>query len=482
MSINIYDNGAYVRVVNSSTNVVVNYVKTTLVIQKDNSGSFFMKNDSFINYYKYCDIATPSTNSLDELIALITSWNTTSGSVSTSFDQSIVDNMSRLKVSSPLNIQLKLQNMYDVNPIQFTEITACNAISSYNTNQNSVNMNLISSAGSRIIRQSKLYPTHTYGSTSFAIVNGTLTTNNTNSNVVSKIGLFDDSNDITNGVGGNGVFFKYDNISNCALVYRTNYGGSQVDYPVLQSNWNIDILDGGGVSGKTLQFASPTEFVFEWNQVSNSNTVRAGIYGSKVHYCHVFSNMPLFGNPCLPVRWEIGHDSNLGSPNSATMVQGPATVYTDAVYNGPYPTFSKNKYGFLSLTTQWCSKPLISIRLQSEYTRAKIIPIEFELLNIAPGGIGKWSVVLNGSLIDYDWCSVSNSYAQIDYDSTDIDNGTVIASGFFYDTGVTKISLSDKDIQLLSAIDGTRDVLTLKVSLVNGTLNLTGSVTWQEKE
>jgi hypothetical protein len=481
MSIYIYDNGAYVRVVNSDNNTVINYIKSTLVIQKDNNDSFFLKNDSFINYYRYCNVATPSTGNMDELITMLTSWNTP-GTISTTFDSSMMDMMSQLKVSSPKVVQLSLQNLFDSSPLKIDELTASSAVSTYNSNQNSVNMNLIATTGSRIVRQSKLYPTNIHGTTSFAYVNGILTTNTTNSNVVSKIGLFDDSNDIVNGVGGNGVFFKYDNTSNLALVYRTNYGGSQADYIVPQSSWNIDPLNGSGVSGQTLNVSAVTDYIFEWHQVSNSNVVRAGIFGNGLKYAHAFSNMPLFGNPCLPVRWEIGHDSNLGSANSATMVQGPATVYTDTPYEGPYNIFGEHRSQFVSLTTPWCVHPLMSIRLQAPYERSKLIPSEIELLNIAPGGVGQWSLVLNGSLNDPSWQTVSQSSAETDMNSTAISGGRVLASGYFYDAGVTKISLTDKDIELLCSINGTQDVLTFVIKLVNGALNISNTLTWKERD
>lgn len=482
MSISIYDNGAYVRVVNNATNVVVNYIKSTLVIQKDNNNAFFLKNDSYINYYKYVDVTTPTSDDLDHLISIITGWNITLAAATTTFNPSMLDTLSQLKVSSPYNVQLKIQNTYDSNPLCVDEFSWGNAISSYNQNRNSVNMNLIATNGSRLIRQSKLYPTHTYGSTSFAIVNGTLTTNITNSNVTSKIGLFDDSNDIGWGVGGNGIFFNYNNTSNVSLIYRTNYGGSQVDYEVSQSNWNIDTLNGTGISGETINLSTPTNFIFEWNQISNSNNVRAGIFGHGLHYAHVFSNMPLFGNPSLPVRWEIGHDPALGDPTSATMVQGPATVYSDTIYTGTYNSFTSSRESFVSITDSNSPFPLITVRLQSTYGRAKLRPTACEILNTAPGGVGEWSLVLTGDLNNADWQPITNSYAEIDTNSTVATNGRVVASGYFYDAGVTKIDLKNKDIEVVSRINGYQDILCLQVALVNGTVNAIGSLTWCERD
>lgn len=481
MTISIYDNGAYIRVVDDATSVIVNYVKSTLVIQKDNSNSFFLKNDNYITYYNYADVITPASNDLDQLLSILTGWNVTAPS--TTFDTSLMDSFSRLRVSTQPNVQLKIQNVYDSNSLQIDELTTSNAISSYNTYHNAVNMIAIPAVGSRIVRQSKLYPTHTHGSTSLAIVNGTLTTNVTNSNMTTKIGVFDDSNDIVTGIGGNGIFFKYNNSSNLSLVYRTNYGGSQVDYEVSQNSWNVDSLNGAGVSGQILSPSQPTNFVFEWNQVYKPKNVRVGIFNNGVNYCHVFSNMPPFGNPSLPVRWEIGHDSNLGEPNTATCVQGPATVYTDASYIGTYNTFSYSRTEFVTMSTPGNMTPLLSIRAKQQYNRAKIVPIEVEVTNVGGGGVGKWNLFIRSVLDTPTWTPISDSYVEIDESSAGTTtDGTLLACGYFVDAGVTKVSLTDKQIELLSSINGLQDILTIRVDLIYGTINTSASITWNERD
>jgi hypothetical protein len=73
--VSIHNESAYVRVVHDD-GVVVCYVKATLVVQKLNPNVFMLKCDSLQNYYKYSDVVTPTTANIDELLALITSWNT----------------------------------------------------------------------------------------------------------------------------------------------------------------------------------------------------------------------------------------------------------------------------------------------------------------------------------------------------------------------------------------------------------------------
>jgi len=489
--VHMYNEGAYIRVTNDNNGVMVNYNKSTLVIQRDSDNTFFMKNDSFINYYNYTDVATPVSTSLNNLISIIASWNTSMGSnisvtSTTTFSSTMLDSLSRLKVSSQPDTVMTINTTYNKNPSRIDEFTLSNAVSSHDGSKGVVNMNLVSTTGSRIIRQSKLYTPHVFGSTTTAIVNGVLTTNNTNSNVVSMIGVFDNSNDVIGASAqstGNGVFFKYDNTSNLKLVHRTNITGTQVDTVVPQGNWNIDPLDGNGPSGLTLNVASPNSFVFEWNQANASAIAKAGVYANGVSFCHVFSNVAMFGNPALPVRWEIAHDSNLGTANSATMVQGPAVIYTDEPYTGPNKTFAYDIGSNFKLMNTTGTSPLMSIRLANTFERAKIYPKDLEIINIAAGGVGKWQLTLNPTLIDASFSSVdASSFAEGDSNATDAVGGVSVASGYIYSAGVTKVPLNDKDISLLCSIDGTQDVLTLQVTNINGTLNVSSSIEWVEQD
>ena len=483
--------GAYIRVTNDNNGVVVNYVKSTLVIQRDSVNTFFMKNDSFINYYNYVDVATPESSNIDNLMSIITSWNTSMSSnltvtSTTTFSSAMLDPLSRLKVSSQPDTVMFLNTTYNKNPLRIDEITLSNAVSSHDADKGVVNMNLVSTTASRIVRQSKLYTPHVFGSTTTAIVNGTLTTNNTNSNVVSRIGVFDDANDVS-GAGaqstGNGIFFQYDNTSNLRLVHRTNTSGSQVDTVVQRSSWNLDKLDGTGASGLTLNVTSPTNFVFEWNQANSSSIARAGVYANGVSFCHVFSNVSMFGNPALPVRWEIAHNSNLGTANSATLVQGPAVIYTDEPYTGPNKTFAYDLGSNFKLINTVSTVPLLSIRLSNTYERAKIYPKELEIVNIAAGGVGKWQLSLNPTLTGASFSNIAtSSFAEGDSNATALSDGVNVASGYIYDAGVTKVPLNDKDISLLCSINGTQDILTLQLTNINGALNVSSSIEWIEQE
>lgn len=81
MPVTISNESAYVKVTHND-GVVIYYVKASLLIQKHNSNTFSLKCGSVENFYKYTDIATPITGSIDNLLDTIMSWNT---SMSNSF-------------------------------------------------------------------------------------------------------------------------------------------------------------------------------------------------------------------------------------------------------------------------------------------------------------------------------------------------------------------------------------------------------------
>lgn len=490
-TVHMYNDGAYIRVTNDDNGVVINYVKASLIIQKDSDNTFFLKNDSIINYYNYVDVSTPISTSIDNLISQIKSWNTSmSSNLSvtsvTTFSDSMMDPFNRLKTSYPQDILLSLNTTFNSNGLHIDELSS-NAMSTFDASKGVVSMNVMNSTGSRIVRQSKLYPYHVYGSTSTAIVNGVLTTNNTNSNIVSRIGVFDDSNDVNGGNGqqptGNGVFFQYDNKSNLRLVHRTNVGGSQVDTFVPRASWNLDTLDGNGASGVTLNVTEPVNFLFEWNQANSVAVAKAGIYRNGVKYCHAFSNAPLFGNASLPVRWEMFHDSNLGSANSATMIQGNAVILSDSEFKGNKNAFAYDLGSNFKLLNASSNLALFSIRLSDTYERAQVNIDKLEIINISTGGVGKWQLILNPSSLtgQVSFSNVaSTSFVEADASGLQADGGTCVASGYIYDAGVTHVPLSQKEISLLCSITGQQDTLTLQATNINGTLNLSASMEWNE--
>lgn len=500
--LNFYNAGAYIRVVNTATGVDVRVTKANLLIQKDSDSTFFFKNDNYISYYNFADVNTVyGASNLEQLVDTFVSWNTQFNSnltvtSTTEFSGAMLDSLSRLKVSGAPDTTLNLVTLYDKNAPKIDELTAFGATTTHNAFKGTVNMIMSSNADGKVIRQSKLYAPHVYGSTSTAIVNGVLTTNSNLGAVTSRIGVFDNADDVTvpgSQPTGNGIFFQYDSTSNLKLVHRTNVSGSQVDTVVARSQFNLDTLDGNGTSGVNLHVTAANNFVFEWNMVNPALPARAGVYARRaddgkdtIVWAHRFnSNVGFFGNPCLPVRWEIGHNADLGTTpsNATTMVQGPATIYADEISFGPTKVYSKDNGSNFDLMTSNATLPIFSLRLGPGFNRAKIMPKQLQIVNAAQGGTARWSLVLNAALSNENFAAVGNgSFAE--YSSAEVEaiGGQEVAAGYIYGAGVQEIDLGPRDLTLLADLDGTPDTLTLNVTNIFGTVNVSAGVEWREQE
>ncbi|KKK52864.1 hypothetical protein LCGC14_3100620, partial [marine sediment metagenome] len=118
---------------------------------------------------------------------------------------------------------------------------------------------------------------------------------------LAQIGYFDDDN---------GLFFETNTEDVTGVVLRSGVSGSTVDTRVVQANWNLDVMDGSGVSGITLDWSKTQIFVidFEWLGVG---TARMGVFAhGEIHYVHQFRNANVLdvvymSTPNLPCRYQL---------------------------------------------------------------------------------------------------------------------------------------------------------------------------------
>ena len=156
----------------------------------------------------------------------------------------------------------------------------------------------------------------------------------------------------------NGIFLQsIDNV--LGFTIRTNTTNNAVDTFVAQANWNLDKLDGTGVSGYTLNVAKANILFidFEWLGVGR---VRCGfVIDGKVIYAHAFNNANnlegvYMRHPNLPLRYELTCNgdqaanstltqicSMVASEGGMTPIGNPRTAHTTAnvaVAAGDEPT------------------------------------------------------------------------------------------------------------------------------------------------
>ena len=146
--IQIHNDGTFIKIFDDNTGITSFISKTNIIIQQDTSETFFLKNDSFIKYYKFSDISFPLMPNINELISTIVSFST---------NESTSNNASVETLLSNLNIIMDVNTKYDSNPFQIDEIIENGASSVTDASTSGVDMMIAESAGSRVVRQTREY-------------------------------------------------------------------------------------------------------------------------------------------------------------------------------------------------------------------------------------------------------------------------------------------------------------------------------------
>lgn len=170
-------------------------------------------------------------------------------------DSSNLDAFGRLRVSLPVT-EFDSKQISDENPLLWDESleSGSGITSSYMTNQaSSVFLSTLNTAG-KYTRQTFSRFNYRPGKSQHVVMTGTLDESGGGAGVQRRIGQFDDDN---------GLFFELSNT--VAYVYqRSNVTGTPVDISVPQSSWNMDVMDGSGSSGVTLDFSNSQIFSIDY--------------------------------------------------------------------------------------------------------------------------------------------------------------------------------------------------------------------------
>jgi hypothetical protein len=222
------------------------------------------------------------------------------------------DAFGRLRVSQPYTL-FDSQNRYAVDN-QFDTSTATGGTLTYLANEATASMNVTSTSGSEVVRQT--FRSMTYQPGKGLLVLATFVMETAKTNLRQRCGYFGTQN---------GLFFQLNDTTK-SFILRTYIGGSVDDTTrkVDQSAWNGDKLDGTGASGLTLDLTKPQILWmdFEWLGVGN---VRCGfIINGQYIVCHTYQNANVTGTSVyittaiLPVRYEI---TNTGATSGSSSLK-----------------------------------------------------------------------------------------------------------------------------------------------------------------
>lgn len=390
--------------------------------------------------------------------------------------QAAYDSFGRLRVSSPETI-FDLTHIYDKQPIFVNELVASGGASTHLPNEATVQMAVTNTAGSRIVRQSRRYFTYQPAKSFLIILSGVLSTT-VNSGITSRIGLFDNHADKTVDVGGNGFFFQY-SAGVVSVVKRSYITGSQVDTVVNQADWNLDKLDGTGLSGLTFDVTKAQIFWFnaQWLGVGS---IKVGVViNGKFIQVHQFDHANLIGGVyttriSLPIRYELIRDSAAGA-----MKMICSSVISEGGHNPKGRVFSRVNPTAITLTGP--ERPVFSIRLKAAYNRAELPLQSIEVLTQTNDYL-VYRVYFGGTLTGAVWTNHDTGFSAVEYDvtATALTGGRQIESGFISSAGrIANPVLDSPDIPA-STIAGVQDIITITVQSLSGAADVNAGATWRE--
>jgi hypothetical protein len=284
------------------------------------------------------------------------------------------------------------------------------------------------------------------------------------------------------------LFFEQDS-SNLKVVRRTYASGSVVNNAVNQSDWNIDKLDGTGSSGITLDMQYAHIFVIDMQWLGVGRIRFGFVIDGCIYYCHEIYNANVLSTVYmttanLPLRYEI---ENTGITASTTdMIQICGTVISEGGFEDEKGiTHSvSNKTTTIAVTTR---RPVLSIRPKTTYNsitnRGIVLPLSLSLY--ATTNASYYEIVLNGTLTGASFGTAgANSITDYDVSATAIANGEIIDSGFIEASNPQRSSLTTaikSKIELANNIAGTTtDILSIVITAMTGTSNISSAITFRE--
>ena len=349
---------------------------------------------------------------------------TTSGTVTVQAGGTGSDAFGRLRVSNPLTL-FDSSHRYKDNGL-WTTSTGTGGTTSFDSNAGLVTLNTTTASGSSIVRETTKCFSYQPGKS--LLVMSTFVMNAAQTNLRQRVGYYGASN---------GMFLEKDGTT-VSFVERSAVTGSTVDTKVAQASWNIDKMDGTGLSGYTLDLTKAQIF---WMDIEwlGLGTVRLGfiINGEFVH-CHSFHHANLvtttyITTASLPLRYEI---TNTGTTASTSVLkQICSTVLSEGGYElrGLQQAIGTTITAPYSLTTAGTFYPVISLRLKAATLDAVVILTAISVLGITSANY-LWRVVATATTTGGTWVPLTDSSVEYNLTGTATTGGRILAQGYFSST------------------------------------------------
>ena len=389
------------------------------------------------------------------------------------------DAFGRLRVSNPHTL-FDSSLRYGDNTEKWSESetdNSGNSGSAHNANEGLIDLTVGESSGDSIIRETKRVFSYQPGKS--LLVLNTFVFNSPKTYLRQRVGYFG---------AENGVYLEQEN-SSIYIVKRSKVTGSVVNTRISQANWNIDTLEGDGVSGYTLDLekAQILWSDFEWLGVGS---VRVGfVINGQFIPVHIFHHAnevttTYMTTATLPIRYEITNTDDTGS--SSTLKQICSSVMSEGGYTQTSISRSVSTVLTGKNISNTADTPLISIRLRSGRTDGVVIPKSADFYGLQQAAFA-YRIFRNNTLTSASWVSAgTDSNVEYDLSATALSGGKKIMEGIFVGDnkgGASRVSFEDMNSQLQltrSLGNSTGDIFTVAIRATTNNDDAVGALNWQE--
>lgn len=390
------------------------------------------------------------------------------------------DAFGRTRVSTPLTL-FDSSHRYRDNNLWESLIVGTGSTVGFATTQGLVNIGIGTTAGCSVIRETTKVFSYQPGKS--LLVLNTFVMNPPKTNLRQRVGYYG---------ADNGMYFEVDGTT-AYFVERSLSIGTETRVP--QTEWNIDKLDGTGLSGITLDI-SKAQILYMDIEWLGLGTVRLGfvIDGNFVH-AHSFHHANIIQSTyittaSLPLRYEI---ANTGiTTSSSTLKQVCSSVISEGGYElrGLQQAINTPIRAPVDLPSPAGTYyPVLSIRLKSSPNRldAIVILTALSLMGTGNGPQYNWQVRASATTSGGTWTNAgTDSAVEYKIDGGTVSGGRILASGFFASTNqsggtvdILKEALFKFQLER-NGLTGTPYELTLVCASDTAGADVFASLDWEE--
>lgn len=388
-----------------------------------------------------------------------------------------VDAFSRTRVSAPVTV-LDSALIYDLQPNVWETVVTAGGTAVHLPAEAAASMT-VTTNGDAVVRQSRRYARYSPGKSHLVLQTGTLPS--AAAGITGRIGYFDDND---------GLFFEQSS-TGLSVNQRSSTSGSPVTLSIPQANWDLDKMDGTGMSGLTLD---PTKaniygWAIEWLGVGS--TTAFVVIDGHIWPVHRFDNANYLDgvymrSATLPLRYELR-----STAGASSMKQICSTVISEGGNAIASASSFSTSNGVTVRTGIATATPVLAIRpsdtLNSLVNRITILPKSADVYVASPSSNPVyWQAIRGGTVAGGSWVATSESSGvSANYDGTAVAGGVTIASGYNLPSAANAVidldQLASSDIALTLNAAGSAPVeLALVVTPLTGTVSAGASLGWLE--